>query len=133
MAPGWCICYSGSVKFQYVPADICIVISDKSPEAVLTYMHLHDVEWGAIDNEPLRIDSPWFRTPFPLELTQIVNIWCEMKNTNSHRLLLTNTLSQCSSLASPANSLSMLTQHFALARLTFVTRIEDVGCLLLTT
>ena len=120
------------MTFQYVPADICIVISDKSPEAVLTYMHLHDVEWGAIDSEPPRIVSPWFWTLLPLELTQSVNIWCEMKNTINHRLLLTNTLSQCSSLASPANCLSMLTQHFALARLTFVTHTEDVGCLLTT-
>ena len=48
-------------------------------------------------------------------------------------LLLTNTLSQCSSLASPASSLSTLTQHFALARRTFVTHTEDIGCLLLTT
>jgi len=71
------------VIFRYVPADICIVISDKSPEAILTYNHLHDVEWGTIDNKPPRIVSPWFRTPLPLQLTQSVNMWCDMKNTHT--------------------------------------------------
>jgi hypothetical protein len=70
------------VTFQYVPVDICIVISDKSPEAILTYMHLHDVEWETIDSEPPRIVSTWFRTPLPLELTWNVNVWCDMKNTH---------------------------------------------------
>jgi hypothetical protein len=61
------------VTFQYVPVDICIVISD---------VHLLDVEWGTIDNEPPRIVSPWFGTLLPLELTWSVNIWCDMKNTH---------------------------------------------------
>jgi len=72
----------GFMLSKSVPADICIVISGKSPEAVLTYVHLHDVEWGTIDSEPPKIVSPWFRTPVPLELTRNVNIWCDMKNTH---------------------------------------------------
>jgi len=58
-------------------------------------------------------------------------VWNE--NTNNYKLLLTNTLSQCSSLASAASSLFNLTQQFTLARPTFVMHTEDIGCLFLTT